>query len=166
LSAALLLSAASASAATINGNVFEDRNYGGGAGRARVASGGTAIPNVRVELYNPSGTFRASTTTNAAGAYSFGGVPGNASPYIVRVANRSIASTRTGGCAAGTCLPVQTFRTIASTGAAVDVTDRVGGQVPTLLDSVNNTTSATLASLTTATTTPQSSRGAALRARP
>jgi hypothetical protein len=51
---------------------------------------------------------------------------------------------------------VQTFRTDAATGAAVAVTDRVGGQNPLLIDSVNNTTSAMLASLTTATTTPQS----------
>jgi hypothetical protein len=157
---ALLLAAQAASAATIQGTVFEDRNYGGGAGRSLAASGGTVMPNVRIEVYNPSGTFRTSANTNAAGAYSFTGLP--AGTYTVRAANRSIASTRTGGCAAGTCLPVQTFRTNAASGAAVAVTDRVGGQNPLLIDSVNNTTSATLASLTTATTTPQSITSVAL----
>jgi len=101
---AILLTAHAAGAATIQGTVFEDRNYGGGAGRSLAASGGTVVPNVRIELYNPSGTFRTSTNTNAAGAYSFAGLP--AGTYTVRAANRSIASTRTGGCAAGTCLPV------------------------------------------------------------
>ncbi len=159
---AVLLAAHTASAATIQGTVFEDRNYGGGAGRSLAASGGTVMPTVRMELYNPGGTFRTSTNTNAAGAYSFAGLP--AGTYVVRAANRSIASTRTGGCAAGTCLPVQTFRTDAAGGAAVAVTDRVGGQNPLLIDSVNNTTSATLASLTTATTTPQSITSVALAA--
>jgi hypothetical protein len=156
-SVALLLCALDASAANITGTVFEDRNYGGGAGRSLAASSGTGIPNVRVELYNPSGTFRASTTTNASGVYTFNSIPiGNS--YTVRVANRSIASTRGGGCAAGTCIPVQTFRTNAApaAGGVQPVTDFVGGQNPLLLDSVNNTTSATLASLTTGTTTPQS----------
>ncbi len=151
-----LVGASSASSATISGTVFEDRNYGGGAGRTLVASGGTVIPNVRVELYTSAGAFSASVNTGAGGTYSFTGL--SAGTYTVRVANRSIASTRTGGCAANTCIPVQTFRTNAApaAGGVVNVTDRVGGQNPQLLDSVNNTTSATLASLTTGSTTPQS----------
>ncbi len=149
-----LLAASSARAATINGSVFEDRNYGGGAGRSLAASGGSAMPTIRMELYNAAGAFVSNQNTTAGGTFSFTGLA--AGTYTVRAANRSIASTRTGGCAAGTCIPVQTYRTNAATGAAVAVTDRVGGQTPTLLDSVNNTTSATLASLTTATTTPQS----------
>ncbi|MFI5320848.1 MAG: hypothetical protein ACHQ6V_14830, partial [Myxococcota bacterium] len=51
----LLLAAGSARAASIAGTVFEDRNYGGGAGRTLAASGGTAIPTVRMELYNAAG---------------------------------------------------------------------------------------------------------------
>ena len=157
-----LCAALAAQAATINGVVFEDVNYAGGAGRTRAASAGVVIQNVRMELYNAAGAFVATQNTNAAGAYSFTGLA--AGTYTVRAANRSIATTRTGGCAAGTCLPVQTFRTNAASGAAAPVTDRVGGQTPTLIDSVNNTTSATLASLTTATTTPQSITTVALAA--
>jgi hypothetical protein len=150
----LILLASVASGATIRGTVFEDRAYGGGAGRSLAASGGTVIPNVRVEIYTAAGAFSTSTNTNGSGLYSVTGL--SAGTYTVRVANRSIASTRGGGCAAGTCIPVQTFRTNASPLPVTAVTDRVGGQNPALLDSVNNTTSASLASLTTATTTPQS----------
>ncbi len=152
--ALLLVGANSASSATITGTVFEDRNYGGGAGRTLAASGGTGIPTVRVEIYTAAGAFSTSTNTNASGVYTVSGL--GSGTYTVRVANRSIASTRGGGCAAGTCIPVQTFRTNAAPAPAVAVTDRVGGQNPQLIDSINNTTSATLASLTTATTTPQS----------
>src|SRR5262245_2252107 len=105
----LLVVASSASSATISGTVFEDRNYGGGAGRTLAASSGTVMPNVRVELYTSAGAYSTFTTTGAAGTYSFTGL--GSGTYTVRVANRSIASTRSGGCAAGTCIPVQTFRT-------------------------------------------------------
>src|SRR5262245_47416725 len=146
-----LFAASPARSGTIAGTVFEDRNYGGGAGRSQAGSGGAAVANVRVELFSSAGAFLANTTTNAAGAYSF---TRNAGTYIVRVANRTIATTRTGGCAAGTCLPVQTYRTNASSGTAVAVTDRVGGENPALIDAANGST--TLAALTTATTTAQS----------
>ena len=152
--ALVLLAATSASSATITGTIFEDRNYGGGAGRSLAASGGAVIPTVRVEIYTAAGAFQTSVNSNAAGVYTVNGL--GAGTYTVRVANRSIASTRGGGCAAGTCLPVQTYRTNAAPAPAVAVTDRVGGQNPALIDSINNTTSATLASLTTATTTPES----------
>ena len=115
------IGASLASSATINGTVFEDRNYGGGAGRTLAASGGTVIPNVRVELYTAAGAYSTSVNTGAGGTYSFTGLA--AGTYTVRVANRSIASTRTGGCAANTCIPVQTFRTNASTG-----TEHTSGQ--------------------------------------
>src|SRR5262245_15100526 len=149
-SAVLCLIATAASGGTISGTVFEDVNYGGGAGRTRAASSGAALANVRVELYS-GGNLTLTATTDAAGAYSFNR---NAGTYVIRVANRTIATTRTGGCAAGTCLPVQTYRTNASTGAAVAVTDHVGGETPTLIDAGNGAT--TLAALTTATTTAQS----------
>ena len=148
--AVALFLAGAASAGTISGTVFEDRDYGGGAGRSQLASGGTAIANVRVELYT-GGNLTLTTTTNASGAYSF---TRNAGTYVIRVANLTVASTRTGGCAAGTCIPVQTYRTNASTGTAVAVTDHVGGENPTLVDAGNGAT--TLAALTTGTTTPQS----------
>ena len=68
-----LLGCGVAHAATFTGTVFEDANYGGGAGRTRVASGGAVLPDVTVELYRvvTGGIFIATTTTNASGVYSF-----------------------------------------------------------------------------------------------
>jgi parallel beta-helix repeat protein len=138
MAAALAWLAASAAAAgKISGTVFEDRIYGGGAGRSLAASSGAAVANARVELYSGTGAGAAlllTTTTNASGAYSF---TRNAGTYTVRVPNRTVASTRSGGCAAGTCIPVQTFRTNASSGTAVAVTDHVGGEAPQSADAGN-----------------------------
>src|SRR5258706_1550161 len=105
----LLLAASVAASATITGTVFEDRNYGGGAGRSLAASGGSVIQNVRVEIYTAAGAFQTSTNTSAAGVYTVNRL--GAGTYTLRVANRSIASTRGGGCAAGTRPPLQSFRT-------------------------------------------------------
>jgi len=137
---------------SISGTVFEDINYGGGVGRDMATSGGTAISGVRVELYNNTGAFQRFTTTNASGIYSFSGLAnGN---YTVRVSSTGIHSTRTGGAACTTCVPVQTYHTNATSGVAVAVTDHVGGETPTLQDAGDNSTS--LASLSTGTTTAQS----------
>ena len=123
--------------AAISGRVYEDPNYGGGSGRSYAAASGVAVPNVRVELYNSGNTFVSATTTDASGNYSFSGISnGN---YTVRVVNSSIASTRAGACAAGTCLPVQTWRADASSGTAAPVTDRVGGENPVVADAANVT---------------------------
>lgn len=139
----------------ISGTVFEDINYGGGAGRSLSDSGGAGMANAQVELYSSSGAFVSSTTTNLTGAYSFNGLA--AADYTVRVANQSLRSTRSGGTACGSsCLPIQTFRTTATSGTASPVTDRVGGEDPAKQDSAINTTSATLASLTAGSQTPQS----------
>lgn len=154
LSLLLAAAASPAMAATISGTVFEDANYGGGAGRSLAVSSGTAIANVRVELYNAAGAFQAFTTTNAAGQYSF--TYGGNAIRIVRVVNGTVRSARTGGAACTTCVPVQTFVTTGSGDTAVPVTNRVGGENPALSDAASNTSSATLASLTTATQTPQS----------
>ena len=148
----IALCGATAQAANITGTVYEDINYGGGAGRTQAAAAGVGISGVRMELYNAAGNFLATVNTNASGAYAFNGRA--AGTYTVRAANLSVASTRSGTCAAGTCIPVQTFRTNATTGTAVAVTNFVGGQVPALSDAGNGST--TLAALTTATTTPQS----------
>jgi uncharacterized repeat protein (TIGR01451 family) len=138
--------------AAVTGTVFEDVNYGGGAGRTRTTSAGVPCAGARVELYDASGNFMTAVTTNAAGLYTLDGwAPGS---YTVRVVNASVASTRPGSIAA--LLPVQVFRTDASLGSANPVTDHVGGEVPALADAPANTTNATLASLTTATTTAQS----------
>jgi len=65
--ASLLISCTGAHAATFTGTVFEDANYGGGAGRTRVASGGTVLAGVTVELYPAAGgAIVATTTTNAS----------------------------------------------------------------------------------------------------
>lgn len=160
LAAALLLGAAAtalagtARAATISGVVFEDVNYGGGAGRPRATSGTVALANVRVELYRVSdGALDAATTTDATGAYSFT-FGGNAA-RVVRVVNGTVRSSRSGGAACTTCVPVQTFRTTGSGDTAVADTNRVGGENPALSDAPTNN-NGTLASLTSATRTPQS----------
>ena len=136
----------------ITGTVFEDQAYGGGAGRTRAVSGGVALSSARVELYDASGNYKTAVTTDATGLYSLDGwAPGL---YTVRVANPTIMSQRPGSIPG--LLAVQTFRTDATSGTAVAVADRVGGETPSLADAPANTTNASLASLTTATTTAQS----------
>ncbi|MCE2661220.1 MAG: DUF642 domain-containing protein, partial [Rubrivivax sp.] len=96
--------------AILSGTVFEDPNYGGGAGRDRataVAGGGSARSGATVEVYDASGNFLATTTTDVNGAYAFTVIQG--STYQVRVVNSTVTSARTGYVAA--LLPVQTFRT-------------------------------------------------------
>src|SRR6187549_3913361 len=154
--ASLLISCTGAHAATFTGTVFEDANYGGGAGRTRVASGGTVLAGVTVELYPAAGgAIVATTTTNASGVYSLNS-GATASSMIVRVVNGSVRSARTGGAACTTCVPVQTFRTDASTGTAVGVTNRVGGETPGSSDAVVNPGAGTYASLTAGGRVPQS----------
>ena len=132
----------------ISGRVFEDVNYGGGAGRSLVASGGAVRPGARAELYGSGGNFVAATTTDAGGRYRFSVAAGG---YTVRVVNGSVSSSRPGSVAG--LLPVQTFRT---SGGAADP-NRVGGEDPSKVDAGNGST--TLAALTNATTTPQSLTG-------
>lgn len=154
--AALLLGCADVQAATFTGTVFEDANYGGGAGRARVTSGGTVLAGVVVELYRSSdGVFLGTTTTNGSGFYSFN-TGGSGSTVVVRVVNGSVRSARTGGAGCTTCVPVQTFRTDANTGNAVAVTNRVGGEAPGSSDAVVNPGAGTLGSLTAGGRVPQS----------
>lgn len=156
--AAAALLGSAAHAATISGRVFEDVSYGGGAGRSLAASSGVGINGVRVELYDRSGSnfnYYGATTTSTIGgnpgSYSFTGLPADA--YRVRVVNGTVDSSR-GGCTAN-CVPVQTYRTDASTGTAAPVTNRVGGEDPRLSDAPNRT-SGNLGALTTGTQTPQS----------
>src|SRR3954465_11014837 len=121
-------------AATFTGTVFEDANYGGGAGRSLAASGGTVLAGVTVELYRASnGNFVASTTTDVNGFYSLSNGTNNYQ-VRVRVVNGSVRSARTGGAACVTCVPVQTFRTEGSGNGIVPVTDRVGGETPASSD--------------------------------
>ena len=139
-----------AQAATFTGTVFEDSNYGGGAGRSLAASGGTGLSGVTVELYRASsGAFIASAVTNASGLYTLSSAA-NSFQVRVRVVNGSVRSARGGGAGCATCVPVQTFRTEGSVNTIVPVTDHVGGENPALSDAIANTTSATFASLTVA----------------
>ena len=114
----------------IAGKVFEDINYGGGAGRSAAASGGAAVAGARVELYGAGGSFISSTTSAGDGSYSFSGLaPGN---YFVRVASATVLSTRTG--AGAELIGVLSFVTDANSGSPVALTDRVGGTDPAAVD--------------------------------
>lgn len=112
----------------ITGTVFEDINYGGGAGRNLTASSGVAIPNATVELYDNGGTLIQTTTTAADGSYVFGGMANGS--YSVRVVNGSVRSTRGGGVGCTTCLPIQTFKTGYIASMLVESTNEIGGANP------------------------------------
>ncbi|RYY11710.1 MAG: hypothetical protein EOO36_18620, partial [Cytophagaceae bacterium] len=131
-----------ATLAALSGYVYEDVNYGGGAGRPRSASGTTARGGATVELYNASGALVGTTTTDNSGQYTFGTTPGT---YTVRVVNSTVSSSRSGYTSS--LLPVQTYN---------GTTTAVGGANPAYTDAAANSGSQTLASLSSGTTTPQS----------
>jgi hypothetical protein len=140
----------------IVGTVFEDVNYGGGAGRdlatavAAAPSFTVPRPNATVELYDAAGAFLRTTTTNASGEYGFAGlVDGN---YTVRVVNGSVTSSRPGAVA--TLWPVQTYRTDAASGAVAAVTDEVGGDSPSAQDAPANPGAANLGTFTAQSKAP------------
>ena len=135
----------------LSGTVFEDASYGGGAGRSLAAAAGTVRPGVRVELYDAAGVLVAADTTDAAGLWLFDGWPAGA--YTVRATELTVTSARPG--ATPGLLPVLSFRTNATTGAAVADGSRVGGEDPRLSDAALNTSGLTLAALTTALARPQ-----------
>jgi uncharacterized repeat protein (TIGR01451 family) len=151
---------------SIAGKVFEDINYGGGAGRSFSSSNGANRPNVRVELYGSTGNYIGKTFTNTNGEYVFNktNIPSlaNNTSYQVRVVNGFVTSSRGGACtvavnvdtlpASCTQVPVQTFRTNSGTADP----NRVGGENPARIDAAMNSGSQTLASLNTATTQVQS----------
>ena len=145
-----------AQAATFTGTVFEDANYGGGAGRSLAASGGTGLAGVRVELYRVSdGQLMDTDDTIAGGTYSLSS--GNTAAQMrVRVVNGSVRSARAGGAACTTCVAVQTYRTTATTGAAVPVTNLVGGESPAVSDAIINGGSGSYGSLSAGGRVPQS----------
>lgn len=135
----------------ISGTVFEDINYGGGAGRDFVTAAAAApsfdidAEGVTVELYNASGTYVASTVTDINGVYAFAVVDGT---YTVRIVNSTVLSNRAGATSA--LIGVQTFRTDAASGAAIGVTDHVGGQRPEEIDALANNGSQTFSVLNNA----------------
>ena len=121
----------------IRGKVFEDINYGGGAGRALTGNNSAkGLKDARVELYNASGTLVANTLTTADGSYSFN--PTSNGDYYVRIVNDTLKSTRTGSN--GTERAVQTYRTDGTTA----VTNEVGGRKPSATDAGANSSNLTL----------------------
>jgi trimeric autotransporter adhesin len=114
----------------VSGNVFEDPNYGSGAGRPLSTSGIFLVDGATVELYKSDGSYVSNTTTSGGGKYTFNSVtPGD---YYVRVVNSTVKSVRPGTIAG--LLPVQTFRVNDSTGTPTDDTARVGGEKPSVAD--------------------------------
>ena len=114
----------------ISGNVFEDVNYGGAAGRSKASSSGVGVQYADVELYNSNGEYMSGTNTDENGDYSITGLA--AGTYYVRVVTDSVRSSRTGWTT--NCKPVMTYRTNAASGTAVAVTDFVGGTNPSAND--------------------------------
>ena len=141
----------------LSGTVYDDVNYGGGAGRtlaaANTAATGSGFASntigrsgATVEIYNSTGAYVGSTTTGTNGAYSYNlPVAGN---YTVRVVNSTVTSVRTPGATG--VVPVQTY--------VVGSTNKVGGENPRLVDAAVNSGTQTLADLTPngGTTTAQS----------
>ena len=112
----------------VTGTVFEDVNYGGGAGRNMATASGVGLPNVTVELYDNLGVLQDTQTTDATGQYVFAGMANGT--YSVRVVNNSVQSSRPGGTACGSCVPVQTFKTDYIASTIVETTTQVGGSNP------------------------------------
>jgi uncharacterized repeat protein (TIGR01451 family) len=142
---------------SVSGRIFEDFNFGGGPGRAFTAASGMAVvPNARVELYSSAGAYLQATSSDPSGNYGFSGLSATTT-YAVRVVNGTVASTRVGGgtCAIAStpCVPVQTFRTNASGGAAVAILDRVGGENPGVSDAASNLIAAALSANAQSVTT-------------
>ncbi len=116
----------------ISGNVFDDVNYGGGAGRSKTASGGIGVDGATVEIYDSTGKFVRLTTTSSGGSYTFPGVP--VGDFYVRVVNKTVVSSRS--TTATGLVPVQTFLTDASAATSLPsaVINKVGGETPNQLD--------------------------------
>jgi uncharacterized repeat protein (TIGR01451 family) len=131
---------------SISGTVFEDPNYGGGAGRPLSTPATSGRNGAVVELYSSTGAYIESTTTSGGGNYTFTGVtPGD---YQIRVVNSTVTSSRPNPSSITGLVAVQTFRTDASVtaGTVTPVTDHVGGEKPAETDAPANTI-ATLATL-------------------
>ncbi len=126
-------------AASISGRIFEDINYGGGAGRtyasadASAQSSGFAADAIAVEsitgiveLYDSGGAFVTAADTDTNGQYSFPGLSDGV--YYIRVVNDLVESQRSGGN--GAEAGVQTFRSDGTT----DVVNEIGGRNPAEAD--------------------------------
>lgn len=155
----------------IEGSVFEDINYGGGAGRhfgaantSATASGWNdldiGIENCRVELYSSVGAFMEAVNTNASGVYRFDNVL--TGDYTVRFVTRAASSNRASNGSGSTAYSVPVYRSVNST----TFTNEVGGVDPTREDALANTTGANLSSLTAASTVAQAVSNVTVTAAP
>jgi uncharacterized repeat protein (TIGR01451 family) len=135
----------------ISGNVFEDINYGGGAGRSKTASGGVGVDGARVELYDSNGKFVRFATTASGGNYTFPGIP--VGDFYIRTVNNTVKSTRSTTNTG--LLPVQTFLTNAgvTAGNVNPVLNKVGGETPSQVDAGTGGTGAVLDPATSKFTT-------------
>ncbi|MFK8058360.1 MAG: SdrD B-like domain-containing protein, partial [Saprospiraceae bacterium] len=145
---------------TLSGRIFEDVNYGGGAGRTYAtanssaqssgwSNGAIAVANVRVELYSSTGAFVTTENTAANGSFSFANLtPGT---YQVRYVTQSITSNRGSNSTGDTPYAVPTFRGVSST----TYTTEIGGVDPTKEDAPANTTNLNLSALSTGSTVVQ-----------
>ncbi|MDC6351866.1 Calx-beta domain-containing protein [Zeaxanthinibacter sp. PT1] len=121
----------------IIGRVFEDMNYGGGAGRDMASSGGIPLEGARVELYDSAGNLFAWENTDALGYYDFAGMANG--DYTVRVVNNTVRSSRPGGAGCNECIPVQTYKANFENSALIPVSNKVGGNFPAATDVGDNT---------------------------
>ena len=118
--------------AGVAGRVFEDLNYGGGAGRnwaTASADGAVGRPGARVEIGSISGgvvTVLGSATTAADGSYVLPTT--GAGSYMVRVVSETVSSSRSGWVSS--LRPVLTYAAHAPGGTRVERTDFVGGLSP------------------------------------
>ena len=116
----------------IVGVVYEDINYGGGFGRNQIASSGVGIPNATVELYDNLGALVFTTTTDAAGQYTFAGMVNGT--FTARVVNSLVPSTRPNGNSCGTCVPIQTYKADYLGSTIIPDVNTVGGNTPSTTD--------------------------------
>ncbi|GAA4108436.1 hypothetical protein GCM10022393_04530 [Aquimarina addita] len=112
----------------MTGTVFEDINYPGGVGRDLATSSGLPVEDVRVELYDNTGTLIDFDITDATGTYSIGGMANGT--YSLRVVNNTVESNRGGGTGCTNCIPVQTYRSTYTSSTLSSVTNEVGGANP------------------------------------
>jgi trimeric autotransporter adhesin len=119
----------------VSGNVFEDINYGGGAGRKKTTASGVGVDGARVELYDSNGKFIQFTLTTGGGNYTFPAVP--TGDFYIRTVNSTVSSTRS--TTASGLLPVQTFVTDAGVTAntVTDIVNKIGGEIPSQVDAGN-----------------------------
>jgi hypothetical protein len=145
----------------VTGTIYEDINYGGGAGRNYNISNTSAqnsgwnpgdidLSGVIVELYDSSGTYVSSTITDADGTYTLTDVgTGN---HTIRIVTETISSNRSSNSTGQTTIAVQTYRNTGS----IPVTNEVGGAEPDKIDAGPNTSNNNLSSLYTLNTTAHS----------